>query len=92
MNWTVVHPIDTHSPLLNFTQNDLEISDVELYVQVTGFSPIFSAIVMQSTSYTYKEIVWGAKFKPMFHESEDGSTTIVELNKLSEYNRIELPS
>jgi inward rectifier potassium channel len=91
MNWTVVHPIDEQSPLLNFTREDLEISDAELYVQVTGFSPIFSATVMQNTSYTYKEIVWGAKFKPMYHESEDGSTTIVELNKLHEYNFIELP-
>jgi len=45
---------------------------------------------MQNTSYTYKEIVWGAKFKPMYRESEDGSTTIVELNKLNEYDRVEL--
>ena len=90
MNWTVVHPVDEQSPLLHFTKEDLEISDVEIYVQVTGFSPIFSATVMQNTSYTYKEIVWGAKFKPMYRESEDGSTTIVELNKLNEYDRVEL--
>ena len=91
MNWTVVHPIDEQSPLLNFTEEDLEASDVELYVQINAFSPIFSATVMQNTSYTYKEIIWGAKFKPMYRESEDGSTTIVELNKLNEYTRIELP-
>lgn len=91
MNWTVVHAIDSESPLLNFSEEDLEISDMELYVQVTGFSPIFSATVMQNTSYTYKEMIWGAKFKPMYHESDDGTTTIVELNKLSEYDRVELP-
>ena len=91
MNWTVVHPIDEQSPLLNFTEEDLEISDVELYVQINGFSPVFSATVMQNTSYTYKEIVWGAKFKPMYHESKDGTTTILELDKLNQFERIELP-
>ena len=90
MNWTVVHPIDEQSPLLHFTEEDLKNSDMELYVQVTGFSPIFSATVMQNTSYTYREIVWGAKFNPMYHESADGSTTIVKLNKLNEYNPVDL--
>jgi len=91
MNWTVVHPIDGQSPLLNFTEEDLQISDVELYVQINGFSPIFSATVMQNTSYTYKEIVWGAKFKPMYRESEDGNTTILELDKLNKFDRVALP-
>jgi len=90
MNWTIVHPIDEQSPLLHFTEEDLEVSDVELYVQVTGFSPIFSATVMQNTSYTYKEIIWGAKFKPMYRESATGTTTIVELNKLNMHERVEL--
>ncbi|HVF97032.1 MAG TPA: ion channel, partial [Flavisolibacter sp.] len=64
MNWTVVHPINEESPLLNFTKDDLHGSDLELLVQVSGFDPIFSNIVMARTSYTYKEVVWGAKFKP----------------------------
>jgi inward rectifier potassium channel len=85
MNWTVVHPIDDQSPLINFTKEDLEKSDVEILVQVSGFNPIFSNQVMQRTSYTYNEIIWGAKFKPMYHESEDGKTTILELNKLNDY-------
>lgn len=92
MNWTVVHPIDEESPLLNFTEEDMHRSDLELFVQVTGFDHIFSNMVMQRTSYTYKEIVWGAKFKPMYHESEDGNTTILELDKLNEKEEVELPN
>jgi inward rectifier potassium channel len=91
MNWTVVHPIDAESPLLNFTEEDMHRSDLELYVQVTGFDHIFSSMVIQRTSYTYKEIVWGAKFKPMYHESTDGKTTILELDKLNEKEEAELP-
>lgn len=90
MNWTVVHPIDAESPLLNFTEEDMHRSDLELYVQVTGFDHIFSNMVMQRTSYTYKEIVWGAKFKPMYRESTDGMTTILELDKLNENEAINI--
>lgn len=90
MNWTVVHPIDEESPLLNFNEEDMHRSDLELFVQVTGFDHIFSNIVMQRTSYTYKEIIWGAKFKHMYHESEDGATTILELNKLNERDEVSL--
>ena len=91
MNWTVVHPIDEESPLLNFGKEDLKTTDFEMFVQVTGFDNIFSNIVMHRSSYTYKEIVRGAKFKPMYHESADGATTILELDKLNDYEKISLP-
>jgi inward rectifier potassium channel len=63
---------------------------VEVLIQVSGFNPIFSNVVMRRSSYTYKEIIWGAKFKPMYHESEDGMTTILELNKLNHYEPVDL--
>jgi inward rectifier potassium channel len=91
MNWTVVHPIDEESPLLNFTLEDMHRADLELYVQITGFDHIFSNTVIQRTSYTYKEIVWGAKFKPMYHESEDGTTTVLQLDKLNDHEPAPLP-
>lgn len=91
MNWTVVHPIDEESPLLNFNEEDTHRSDLEVYVQVTGFDHIFSNMVIQRTSYTYKEIIWGAKFKPMYHESADGNITILELDKLNEIEEVSLP-
>ena len=91
MNWTVVHPINDRSPLLNFTEANLNSADLELMVQVSGFDPVFSNIVMQRTSYTSKEIVWGAKFSPMYHESEDNTTTILELDKLDDYKKTGLP-
>lgn len=88
MNWTVVHPITDDSPLLHFTKEDLESSDLEMLVQVSGFDPIFSNMVMQRSSYTYQEFIWGAKFRPMYRESDDGATTILELNKLNEYDKV----
>jgi len=91
MNWTVVHPIDEESPLSNFSKEDMKQSDLELYVQVNGFDSIFANMVMVRSSYTYEEIIFGAKFKPMYHESPDGNTTILELDKLNEFEKISLP-
>lgn len=91
MNWTVVHPIDENSPLYHYTSDDLVKGDFELMVQVTGFDPVFSNQVLQRTSYTFNELVWGAKFSQMYHQDEDGDTTILELDKLSHYQKAELP-
>ena len=51
MNWTVVHPIDENSPLLGLAPEDYKSSDVEVYVQVKGFDDVYSANVIQRTSY-----------------------------------------
>ena len=88
MNWTVVHPIDETSPFMGFAGEDMKIADVELYVLVRGFDDVYSNMVLQRTSYTYEEIIFNQKFIPMYRESEDGKTTIVELNKLNEYKAV----
>lgn len=85
MNWTVVHPIDEHSPFSGFSPEDMKLSDVELYVLVRGFDDVYSAMVLQRTSYTFEEIKFNKKFRPMYRESDDGKTTILELHKLNEH-------
>ncbi|MEC5144318.1 ion channel [Chitinophaga sp. 212800010-3] len=82
MNWTVVHPIDENSPLLGFTAQDMETADLELYVTVRGFNDVYANTVLQRTSYTYQEIAFNRKFVPMYRESDNGRTTILELHKL----------
>jgi inward rectifier potassium channel len=88
MNWTVVHPIDDKSPFLGFTKEDMEASDVELYVLIRGFDDVYSNFVQQRTSYTYDEIKFNGKFVPMYRESLDGRTTILELHKLNAYEQL----
>lgn len=85
MNWTVVHPIDEKSPLQGFSAEDMQAADVELYVLIRGFDDVYSNVVQQRTSYTYQEIKFNNKFIPMYRESDDGKTTILELHKLNEY-------
>lgn len=91
MNWTVVHPVNEESPLYHLSKEDLAASDFEVMVQVAGFDAIYSNQVLQRTSYTFREMVWGGKFSSMYHQSEDGETTILELDKLSDYEKVALP-
>ena len=88
MNWTVVHPIDDKSPFLGFTKEDMIAADVELYVLIRGFDDVYSNFVQQRTSYTYDEIIFNGKFVPMYRESLDGKTTILELHKLNAYEEV----
>ncbi|MGH2643828.1 MAG: ion channel [Chitinophagaceae bacterium] len=91
MNWTIVHPIDQKSPFQNLTKEDLEHGQAEIVVQITGFDQVYSTTIVQRTSYYYNEIIYGAKFVSMYYESDDDMTTILELNKLNEYERVPLP-
>ena len=90
MNWTVVHPINDDSPLYGFTEEDLRATDAEVYVLVRGFDDVFSNTVLQRTSYRFNEIIFNAKFEKMFYETPDDTTTIVEINKLHNYKRVEI--
>jgi inward rectifier potassium channel len=85
LNWTIVHPINDESPLRGFTAQDLKATDAEIYVLVQGFDDVYSNMVQQRSSYTYEEVRFNAKFIPMYRESEDGKTTIMEVDKLDKY-------
>jgi inward rectifier potassium channel len=51
---------------------------------------MFSTVVAIRTSYTFKEVVYGAKFKPMFSRSNDNTKTILNLDMLNEYEAINM--
>jgi inward rectifier potassium channel len=88
MNWTVVHAIDENSPLNGLTNEDMIAADVELYVLITAFDEVYSSPVLKRTSYTYKEMRFDAKFVPMYRESADGQTTILELHKINDIREV----
>ena len=88
MSWTVVHPIDEESPFSGLNEEDMKNADVELYVMLRGFDDVFSNFVQQRTSYTYNEITFNRKFVPMFRESDDGKSTILELQKLNVHKAV----
>jgi inward rectifier potassium channel len=90
-SWTLVHIINDESPFYGFTREDIKNAMAEVLIFVQGFDESFSNTVVSRSSYTYEEFVYGAKFLPMFHPNEDNSGTILHLDKLDNYEAVELP-
>jgi inward rectifier potassium channel len=91
LSWTIVHPIDDKSPFYGLSKEDIANTDMEIIVFIKGFDQVFSNNVITRTSYVSSEIVWGAKFKMMYHPSEDRNKTILDVSKLNEYEKMPLP-
>jgi inward rectifier potassium channel len=91
LSWTLVHIINEESPLSGMSYEDMKAADLEFLYHIKGFDDHFSNTVQQRTSYVFSEMVYGARFLPAFHRSQDGTTTIVELDKLNEHEQVKLP-
>jgi inward rectifier potassium channel len=91
LNWTIVHLIDENSPFSSLSKADIEASEAELLIFVKGFDDMYSNTVISRSSYTYKEFVYGAKFDLMYHPNESRSHTIMDLRKINDYQKAELP-
>jgi inward rectifier potassium channel len=66
LTWTVVHPIDSESPMYGQSQAELEELQAEFMILVKAWDETLTQTVHQRFSYRYSEIVWGAKFVPAF--------------------------
>jgi inward rectifier potassium channel len=76
LTWTIVHPIDSESPLVGKTAADLEALQAEFMVLVKAWDETFSQTVHQRFSYRYSEIVWGGRFTPAFGVDENGDLQV----------------
>ena len=92
LSWTIVHPINDKSPLYNFNYTDIVNAKIEALVFVKAFDEVFSNTVVQRFSYIASEVVWGAKFRMMYHADEKKKATVLNLDKLNDYEKIELLS
>jgi len=85
LSWTIVHPITEDSPLYKFIKEDYSAITGEILVFVKAFDDMFSSNVVARTSYTFNELIIGAKFQPMYHRSKEGHKTVLDLEKLNLY-------
>lgn len=90
LSWTLVHPITENSPLYNFTKEEFENVNGEVLVYIKVYDDMYSTHVVKRTSYTFNEIVFGAKYLPMFSRSEDDNKTILHLDKLNSFEKVQL--
>ena len=85
LSWTIVHPITEASPFYKFAREDFKNNRGEVLVFIKAFDDMFSNTVVARTSYIFSEVVYGAKFKPMFNTSEDKNKTTLHLDKLNSF-------
>lgn len=88
LNWTIVHKIDENSPFFEFTKENFATTNIEIFAQIRAFDEVFSNTVVQRTSYVSSEIVFGGKFLPMYYPSEDKQSTILNLDKIDDYQPV----
>ncbi|MBL0056688.1 MAG: Inward rectifier potassium channel Irk [Chitinophagaceae bacterium] len=84
LSWTIVHPITENSPFYRFMEEDFANTQGEIMVLFKAFDDMFSNTVVARSSYTFREVVYGAKFVPMYHRNEVANKTILELEKLNQ--------
>lgn len=87
LNWTIVHPLDENSPLKDMTREDLEKTEAGFAVLLRAFDDTFSQTVHSRTAYQHHDMVWGAKFKPVFDRDKDGRI-VLDLSKISDHELV----
>lgn len=92
LSWTIVHPINEESPFYNFTKEDFENIRGEIFIYIKAFDDMFSNTVVTRSSYLFKEVVYGARFIPMYHRSTDAAATVLDLEKINSFTEADISS
>lgn len=86
LNWTIVHPITEDSPISGWSKEDFRRRNCEILVMIEGYHQTYAQIIHINSSYTYDEILWNARFLPMYRE--ESSQTVLHLDLLDETESI----
>lgn len=84
LSWTIVHPIDSTSPLAGRTPEDLERTQAEILVLLSGIDEALEQTVHARSSYRASEIVWNARFKSMFLRADARSRISIDVSRVHE--------
>jgi inward rectifier potassium channel len=88
LSWTIVHPIDSASPLAGRTPEDLERAEAEILVLLSGIDEALEQTVHARSSYRADEIVWNARFQSMFLAPDGSSGVSVDISRVHEIERV----
>jgi inward rectifier potassium channel len=83
LTWTIVHPIDSESPMFGMTAEELKRLQGEVMILIKAYDDTFSQTVLARYSYRYDEIAWGQRFAPAFSVDTDGDL-VLELQKVGQ--------
>jgi inward rectifier potassium channel len=84
LSWTIVHPIDSASPLSGRTAENLANTEAEILVLLSGVDEALEQTVHARSSYRADEIVWNARFQSMFQPSDGQPRVSVDITRVHE--------
>lgn len=88
---TVVHVIDSKSPLYAYSAQDLMTQRFEIVVTILGGSPSTGQLSETRTSYLSKEIMWGHRFQNMITYDYERHTYIAHYDRLDRLVPVDTP-
>lgn len=91
MNWTIVHPLDEDSPLVDMDKKDFEHHQVELVVTLKAFDETRAQNIFCRSSYKFSDIKWGEKFVPIKINFNNAGTMMYDLGTLNGTIPADLP-
>lgn len=87
LNWTVVHPLNDKSPLAKMSREELEKADASFAILLSAFDDTFSQTVHSRTAYQTYDMIWNAKFLPMF-ERDDTGRLVLDIRKINAHEPV----
>lgn len=72
LSWTVMHPVDEHSPLHGATRASLVEQQAEIVVLVSGTDETYGAKIYARHSYIPHEVHWNKRFADILTLGPDG--------------------
>jgi inward rectifier potassium channel len=82
LTWTIMHPLDEHSPLAQYSPQDLIAAKVRLYITIEGRDPAMQGTVFDMKSYTPDRIAFGMRYADAVSWNEFGHAR-ADLTRLS---------
>ena len=76
LTWTIVHPIDERSPLHGVDADTLRTWSAEFLIMLSALDETSNQIVHARSSYKWDEVVFGARFKTVLGQREDGMFSV----------------
>jgi inward rectifier potassium channel len=76
LSWTIMHPIDKHSPLFNITQEKLRADGDEIIISLSGHDETLSQTIHARHSFLGDEIICGAFFKDILRRYDNGTVEV----------------
>ncbi|CAG9792294.1 unnamed protein product [Diatraea saccharalis] len=88
---TVVHVIDSESPLYDLSAQDMMDYRFEIVVCLTGSSKNMGTVTQSRTSYLSKEIIWGYRFKNVLSYCKKKESYVIDVDHLDTVEQVDTP-